>query len=105
MMGYSGPNAVGRRRKRALQETIERLSGLRYRDLQGVEEGMDVEFFSIALGRTAASDPQVSLDVLKPYRDAGVKQVVLRLPTASPDRIEASLEDMAETLIATAQAL
>jgi hypothetical protein len=49
--------------------------------------------------------PQVTLDALQQYRDAGVKQVILRLPTASPDRIDAALEGMTENLIVPAQSL
>jgi probable F420-dependent oxidoreductase len=48
---------------------------------------------------------QVTLDALKQYRDAGVKQVILRLPTASSNRIDAALEEMGESLIVPAQAL
>jgi hypothetical protein len=49
--------------------------------------------------------PQVTLDALQQYRDAGVKQVILRLPTASPHRIDAALEGMTENLIVPAQSL
>ncbi len=59
-------------------------------------------FIAVAPGEKM---PQVTLDALKQYRDAGVKQVVLRLPTANPDRIDAALEEMAENLIVPAQSL
>lgn len=48
---------------------------------------------------------QVTLDDLKRYRDAGVQQVTVRLPTTSPEQIEAALERMAEQLVVPAQAL
>jgi len=68
------------------------------------EAGRSTEdlFIAVAPGEKM---PQMTLDGLKQYRDAGVKQVVLRLPTASPDRIDAALEAMAEHLIVPAQSL
>lgn len=59
-------------------------------------------FLAVAPGEKM---PQVTLDALKQYRDAGVKQLILRLPTASPDRIDAALEAMADNLIVPAQSL
>ena len=68
------------------------------------ETGRSVDdlFIAVAPGEKM---PQVTLDALKQYRDAGVKHVVLRLPTAHPDRIDAALEEMAENLIVPAQSL
>jgi len=70
---------------------------------------MEVGLFSVGVARTGvgASEqlPNLSLDDLKRYRDAGVKQVVVRLPTASPERIDAALDTMAEQLVHPAQSL
>lgn len=68
------------------------------------EAGRSMEdlFIAVAPGEKM---PQMTLDGVKQYRDAGVKQVVLRLPTASPERIDAALEAMAEHLIVPAQSL
>ncbi len=59
-------------------------------------------FIAVAPGEKM---PQVTLDDLKQYRDAGVKHVVLRLPTASPDRIDAALDEMGKNLVVPAQSL
>lgn len=69
---------------------------------QAAGRSMDDLFIAVAPGEKM---PQVTLDALKQYRDAGVKQVVLRLPTASPDRIDAALEELGENLIVPAQSL
>jgi probable F420-dependent oxidoreductase len=49
--------------------------------------------------------PQVTLEGLKQYRDAGVRHLVVRLPTAAPERIDAALEELGDRLIVPAQAL
>ncbi len=63
---------------------------------------MDDLFLSIGAADTMRP---MSLDGLKRYRDAGIQQVVVRLPTASPERIDAALEDMGDNLVVPAQAL
>jgi probable F420-dependent oxidoreductase len=67
-----------------------------------VGRAADDLFIAVAPGEKM---PQVTFDALKQYRDAGVKQVILRLPTASPDRLDAALEAMADNLIVPAQSL
>ncbi len=47
----------------------------------------------------------MTLDVLKRYRDAGVRQAVVRLPTSDPARLDAVLDDMGERLVVPAQGL
>lgn len=48
---------------------------------------------------------QVTLDDLERYRDAGVQQVTVRLPSTDPEQCEAALEALAERLVVPAQAL
>ena len=59
------------------------------------ESGRSVDGLSLA---PATKLPQVTLDDLKQYRDAGVRQATVRLPTANPEHIEAALDDLAERL-------
>jgi len=47
----------------------------------------------------------MTLDVLKRYRDAGVRQAVVRLPTSDPARLDTALDDMGERLVMPAQGL
>jgi alkanesulfonate monooxygenase SsuD/methylene tetrahydromethanopterin reductase-like flavin-dependent oxidoreductase (luciferase family) len=69
---------------------------------EGSGRNFDDVIISLAL---ATKLPQVTLDDLKRYRDAGVQQVTVRLPTAHPEHIEAALDDLAERLVVPAQAL
>jgi hypothetical protein len=46
-----------------------------------------------------------SLDALKRYRDAGVRQAVVRLPTTDPARLDAALDAMGNQLVGPARAL
>jgi probable F420-dependent oxidoreductase len=68
------------------------------------DAGRRVDDLFIGVG-ASEQIPKLALDDLKRYRDAGVKQVVVRLPTASPERIDAALDAMAEQLVYPAQAL
>ena len=63
---------------------------------------LDDLFISLA---PAEKMREPTLDGLKQYRDAGVPHVVVRLPSARPERIDATLEEMAERLVVPAQAL
>ncbi len=68
------------------------------------EAGRHLDELFIGLG-PAEKMPEVTLDGLKQYRDAGVQQVVVRLPTASPERIDAALEALGDELVVPAQSL
>lgn len=68
------------------------------------ETGRNVNQLVISLA-PATKLPQVTLDDLKRYREAGVQQVTVRLPTADPDRIDAALDELGEHLVLPAQAL
>jgi probable F420-dependent oxidoreductase len=82
----------------------EAASSIQQLHVHAREAGRSTEDLFIAVS-PGEKMPQMTLDGLKQYCDAGVKQVILRLPTASPDRIDAALEEMAETLIVPAQSL
>jgi probable F420-dependent oxidoreductase len=68
------------------------------------ENGRNFDDLLISLA-PATKLPHVTLDDLKQYRDAGVQQVTVRLPTTNPEHIEAALDDLAERLVVPAQAL
>jgi probable F420-dependent oxidoreductase len=52
-----------------------------------------------------SKEPQLTLDTLKRYRDLGVRRVVLMNTTNNPDRIDATLEQLGNTLVQPALAL
>jgi probable F420-dependent oxidoreductase len=79
-------------------QMIKRMSEL------AAEAGKNVEDYAMIVGVSDQFQP-VTLDVLKQYRDAGVQQAVVRLPTADPELIEGALDEMAEQLVAPAQGL
>jgi probable F420-dependent oxidoreductase len=68
------------------------------------EAGRNVDELFVAVA-PAEKMPQVTLEGLKQYRDAGVRHLVVRLPTAAPERIDAALQELGERLIVPAQAL
>lgn len=68
------------------------------------EAGKNVDDLLLSVGVSDQFRP-LTLDVLKQYRDAGVRQAVVRLPTSDPERIDAALDDMGEQLVAPAQEL
>jgi alkanesulfonate monooxygenase SsuD/methylene tetrahydromethanopterin reductase-like flavin-dependent oxidoreductase (luciferase family) len=82
----------------AAAQMIKRMSAL------ATEAGKNVENYALIVGVSDQFQP-VTLDVLKQYRDAGVQQAVVRLPTADPERIEGALDAMGEQLVAPAQGL
>jgi hypothetical protein len=82
----------------AAAQMIKRMSAL------ATEAGKNVENYALIVGVSDQFQP-VTLDVLKQYRDAGVQQAVVRLPTADPERIEGALDEMGEQLVAPAQGL
>jgi probable F420-dependent oxidoreductase len=92
--GWFGFNLLPQEAAPAVQQLLQHAHEAR--------RSADELFIAVAPGEKM---PQVTLDALKQYRDAGVKQVILRLPTASPNRIDAALEEMAESLIVPAQTL
>ena len=48
---------------------------------------------------------QVTPEGLQQYRDAGVRHLVVRLPTVAPERLETALGELRERLVVPAQAL
>ena len=48
---------------------------------------------------------QVTPEGLQHYRDAGVRHLVVRLPTVAPERLETALGELRERLVVPAQAL
>ncbi len=68
------------------------------------EAGKQLDDFSISVGVSDQFQP-VTLDALKQYRDAGVQQAVVRLPTTNPERLDAALDDMGNQLVVPAQPL
>jgi hypothetical protein len=75
----------------------------RIREL-ATEAGQNVLDYALIVGVSDQFQP-VTLDVLKQYRDAGVQQAVVRLPTANPERIESALDAIGEQLVVPAQGL
>ena len=68
------------------------------------EAGKTVEDYAIIVGESDQFQA-VTMDELKQYRDAGVQQAGVRLPTADPELIEGVLDAMGEQLVAPAQGL
>ena len=68
------------------------------------EAGKRVDDMFLSVGVSDQCQP-VTLDALKRYRDAGVRQAVVRLPTTDPARIDAALDDMGNQLVGPARAL
>lgn len=68
------------------------------------ETGRPTDQLMISLA-PATKLTHVTLDDLKRYRDAGVQQVTVRLPTTQPEAIDRALEDMAERLVVPALTL
>lgn len=68
------------------------------------EAGRSMNDLFMSVGVSDQFEP-VTLDVLKQYRDAGVKQAVVRLPTTNPDHLDAALEEMGAQLVGPAQSL
>lgn len=67
-------------------------------------EGKRVDDLFLSVGASDQFQP-VTFDALKRYRDAGVRQVVVRLPTTDPARLDATLDDMGNQLVVPAQGL
>jgi hypothetical protein len=82
-------------------DTAQRIKRI---DALAAEAGKNVEDYTLIVG-VSDQFQQVTVDVLKQYRDAGVQPVVVRLPTADPERIEGALDAMGEQLVAPAQGL
>jgi probable F420-dependent oxidoreductase len=68
------------------------------------EVGRDFASLDISVGPYSKL-PQVDLDSLKRYRDAGVQRVVLMNTTTRLEQIDAALESMGQTLVQPAQHL
>ncbi len=68
------------------------------------EAGKRVDDMFLSVGASDQFQP-MTLDALKRYRDAGVRQVVVRLPTTDPARLDAVLDDMGNQLVVPAQGL
>ena len=67
------------------------------------ESGRNVnEFF---IGVTPPVTMQVTRERLQQYRDAGVRHLVVRLPTVAPERLETVLGELRESLVVPAQSL
>src|SRR5215831_1547477 len=68
------------------------------------EAGKRVDDMFLSVGVSDQCQP-VTLDALKRYRDAGVRQAVVRLPTTDPARLDAALDAMGTQLVGPARAL
>ena len=82
----------------ATTQMVQRLGQL------ATEAGKRVDDMFLSVGVSDQCQP-VTLDALKRYRDAGVRQAVVRLPTTDPARLDAALDDMGNQLVGPARAL
>jgi len=85
----------------SVQETAQAIQRMR---ALAAAAGRDFAALDISIG-PYNKEPNLSLETLQRYRDLGVQRVVLMNTTNNPERIDAALEHLGNTLVQPALAL